>query len=126
MSRLFISHSSHDNNWALALRDWLVAEGWGHSSDIFLDIDPEGGISAGQTLAASFRQRATRCEAVLVLISQNGWLRLGVLTSIIFPTRITKNYLRYLWTKASVRIFRAVSNRTGKLFGSSESRPSGL
>ena len=28
MSRIFISHSSSDNTRAIALRDWLVDEGW--------------------------------------------------------------------------------------------------
>ena len=44
--RLFISHSSGNNPEAIALRDWLIAEeGW---DDLFLDLDPSGGIAAGE------------------------------------------------------------------------------
>jgi hypothetical protein len=45
VSRIFLSHSSTNNAEAVALRDWLKAEGW---DDIFLDADPEHGIAAGQ------------------------------------------------------------------------------
>jgi hypothetical protein len=38
MARLFISHSSMNNAEAIALCDWLSAEGW---DDVFLDLDPE-------------------------------------------------------------------------------------
>ena len=42
MARIFLSHSSQDNPSAIALRDWLVGEGW---DDLFLDLDPERGIA---------------------------------------------------------------------------------
>jgi hypothetical protein len=45
VSRIFISHSSTDNAPAIALRDWLVGEGW---DDLFLDLDPERGIAADE------------------------------------------------------------------------------
>jgi len=45
MSRIFLSHSSANNAEALALRDWLGGEGW---DDVFLDLDPERGIKAGE------------------------------------------------------------------------------
>jgi hypothetical protein len=35
--RIFLSHSSVNEAEAVALRDWLLREGWG---DLFLDIDP--------------------------------------------------------------------------------------
>ena len=38
MSRIFLSHSTANNAEAIALRDWLVAEGW--KDDLFLDLDP--------------------------------------------------------------------------------------
>jgi hypothetical protein len=37
MARIFISHSSANNDRAIQLRDWLVANGW---DDVFLDLDP--------------------------------------------------------------------------------------
>ncbi len=73
MSRLFISHSSHNSDWAIALRDWLVAEGWSGPDDIFLDLDPQGGIAAGQKWQQAFADAATRCEAVLFIVSTE-WL----------------------------------------------------
>ncbi|ADP72035.1 protein of unknown function DUF323 [Rhodomicrobium vannielii ATCC 17100] len=70
MSKVFISHSSRDNAQAIALRDFLVAEGW---SDLFLDLDPERGIAAGERWERALNEAARRCEAVLFLISQ-AWL----------------------------------------------------
>ena len=57
MSRIFLSHSSRDDFEAIALGDWLAAEGW---DDVFLDLDPRrgllrpivaGGFSLGSHLA---------------------------------------------------------------------------
>jgi len=51
-----LSHSSTDNAPAIALRDWLIEEGW---NDLFLDLDPERGIAAGERCErAPMRQRA--------------------------------------------------------------------
>src|SRR6516165_528436 len=71
VSRIFISHSSTDNAPAIALRDWLVGEGW---DDLFLDLDPERGIVAGERWERALNDAARRCEAVLFLISK-AWLR---------------------------------------------------
>ena len=73
MPRLFISHSSKNDDWAIALKDWLVREGWSGADDIFLDLDPDRGISAGQRWAHALEDAATRCEAVLFLVSLD-WL----------------------------------------------------
>jgi WD40 repeat protein len=73
LPRLFISHSSQNDDWALALRDWLVREGWSGKDDIFLDLDPDRGISAGQRWVHALEDAATRCEAVLFIVSQE-WL----------------------------------------------------
>ncbi len=70
MSRIFISHSSANNAEAIALRDWLVAEGWG---DLFLDLDPDRGIAAGERWERALNEAARRCEAVIFLISK-AWL----------------------------------------------------
>jgi WD40 repeat protein len=69
VSRLFISHSSRNDDWALALQAWLIREGWSGENDIFLDLDPERGIVAGQRWARALEDAATRCEAVLFLVS---------------------------------------------------------
>jgi hypothetical protein len=51
----------------------LVAEGWSRPDDIFLDLDPERGIAAGQRWQQAFADAATRCEAVLFIVSAE-WL----------------------------------------------------
>ena len=73
MSRIFLSHSSSDNAEAVALRDWLRREGW---DDIFLDLDPDRGIVAGERWERALNQAAHRCEAVLFLVSRI-WLASG-------------------------------------------------
>jgi WD40 repeat protein len=73
MPRLFISHSSANDDWAIALHDWLIGEGWAGEDDIFLDLDPERGIVAGQRWAKALEDAATRCEAVLFMVS-DAWL----------------------------------------------------
>ena len=70
MSRLFISHSSANNAEAVAIRDWLVREGW---DEVFLDLDPARGIAAGERWERALNEAASRCEAVLFLVSR-AWL----------------------------------------------------
>ena len=66
MSRIFISHSSSNNAEAVALRDWLRDHGW---DDLFLDLDPERGLKAGERWQAALKQAAERCELVIFLVS---------------------------------------------------------
>lgn len=70
MARIFISHSSSNNDRAIELHDWLAANGW---DDIFLDLDPQRGIVAGEHWKEALENAAQRCEAVLALISPQ-WL----------------------------------------------------
>jgi formylglycine-generating enzyme required for sulfatase activity len=70
VSTIFISHSSADNAEAIALRDWLVSEGW---DDLFLDLDTDRGIAAGERWERALNEAARRCEAVLFLVSRD-WL----------------------------------------------------
>ena len=72
MARIFISHSSRNNAAAIALRDWIVRNGWDDSP--FLDLDVSGGIAAGERWERSLHEAADRCEAVLFLISRD-WLQ---------------------------------------------------
>ena len=73
MSSIFLSHSSKDNFEAVALRGWLAREGW---DDVFLDLDPERGIAAGERWERALHEHANRCEAVIFLVSAN-WLASG-------------------------------------------------
>ena len=58
---------------AIALRDRLASEGW---KDVFLDLDPERGIAAGERWERALHAAASRCEAVIFLVSGN-WLASG-------------------------------------------------
>jgi hypothetical protein len=66
MARIFLSHSSGNNAEAVALRDWLIGQGW---DDLFLDLDPEKGLKAGERWQAALKQAAERCELVIFLVS---------------------------------------------------------
>ena len=59
MSRIFLSHSSANNAEAVALYDWLEREGW--KDEIFLDLDPERGIAAGERWERRLHEAANRC-----------------------------------------------------------------
>jgi formylglycine-generating enzyme required for sulfatase activity len=74
MSRIFLSHSSANNAEAVALRDWLAANGW--KDEIFLDLDPQRGIAAGERWERALNAAANRCEAVLFLVSR-AWIDSG-------------------------------------------------
>jgi WD40 repeat protein len=67
---LFISHSSKDNAQAITVRNWLKDRGW---SDVFLDLDPERGVAAGQRWQEELKKAGERCAGVLILISPN-WI----------------------------------------------------
>jgi formylglycine-generating enzyme required for sulfatase activity len=71
VSRIFLSHSSSSNAEAVALRDWLADNGW--KDEIFLDLDPQRGIAAGERWERTLNEAANRCEAVLFLVSK-AWL----------------------------------------------------
>ena len=69
--KIFLSHSSKDNSQAIAIRDWLAAEGW--KDEVFLDLDPKRGIVAGERWEKALHEAANRCEVVLFLVTRN-WL----------------------------------------------------
>ena len=69
MSRIFISHSSKDEVEAIALKDWLVGQGWGEEDDIFLDLDPKRGLAAGERWEEALRLNIRRCEAVVFVVT---------------------------------------------------------
>lgn len=72
MSRIFLSHSSRNNAQAIALRDWLAANGWAQD-DIFLDVSASSGIAPGERWQKALTDAAGRCEVVVFLISLD-WL----------------------------------------------------
>jgi formylglycine-generating enzyme required for sulfatase activity len=66
MARIFLSHSSVNNAEAIAIRDWMKAQGW---DDVFLDVDPEQGLAAGDAWQTVLPGAIAGCELVVVLIS---------------------------------------------------------
>jgi formylglycine-generating enzyme required for sulfatase activity len=66
VSRIFLSHSSANNAEAIAIRDWMIAHGW---DDVFLDLDPERGLRAGERWQEALKRAAERCELVVFLVS---------------------------------------------------------
>jgi hypothetical protein len=70
VARIFISYSSHDNDWAIRVRDWLKENGW---DDIFLGLDLERRMAAGESWKAALQKAADRCDVVLALVSPE-WL----------------------------------------------------
>ena len=53
------------------MRDWLADNGW--KDEVFLDLDPQRGIAAGERWERKLHEAAHRCEAVLFLVSK-AWL----------------------------------------------------
>ena len=66
MSLIFLSHSSIDELEAIAVKQWLLNNGW---DDVFLDLDPERGLKAGERWQEALRLATHCCEAVIFLIS---------------------------------------------------------
>ncbi|WP_447802807.1 TIR domain-containing protein [Pseudomonas serbica] len=66
MARIFLSHSTTDERQAVALKHWLGQNG---SDDVFLDVDPQRGLIAGERWQEALKRAADRCEAVLFVIS---------------------------------------------------------
>jgi hypothetical protein len=83
MWRIFVSHSGANNVEAVALRDWLKSEGW---EDVFLDVDPDHGIAAGELWERALNEAASRCEAVWC--RANGLPRAGASRNSILPTSL--------------------------------------
>jgi hypothetical protein len=68
MSKILISHSSRDSFEAQALADWLAEGG---RNEVFLDLDPERGIAAGEGWEREPHEASQRCEAVIFLVAKN-------------------------------------------------------
>ena len=66
MSRIFLSHASANNAEAIAVRDWIRTQGW---DDVFLDLDPERGLVAGDRWQAALKAAVDRCELVIFIVS---------------------------------------------------------
>jgi hypothetical protein len=67
---IFISHSSRNNDKAIAVRDWLVEQGWG-LGQIYLDLDD---LNSGERWRHALNDIGSNCEAVIACLSDD-WLR---------------------------------------------------
>jgi hypothetical protein len=70
MASIFISHSSKDNAWARKLQAWLEAR---HHRSLFLDVDREAGLKAGDLWERQLYAKLRQCQVVLALVSRD-WL----------------------------------------------------
>ncbi len=68
MSRIFLSHSSQDNDQARMLSEWLKDR---NQRSLFLDFDPADGIPAGHEWEKELYRQLRQCQAVIVLISEH-------------------------------------------------------
>ena len=68
MSTIFISHSSKDNTIAKELERRLAEQN--HHS-VFLDLDPEKGIVAGQSWERTLYRKLRSCRAVVALCTES-------------------------------------------------------
>ncbi len=68
MSSIFISHSSQDNVFAQEVERRLAQQN--HHS-VFLDLDPEKGIVAGQSWEQTLYRKLRACRAVVVLCTDH-------------------------------------------------------
>ena len=71
MADIFLSHSSADRDAAARVRSWLERDRAGWS--VFLDIQPMGGIEAGQGWQDRLRNELQRSRVVLAVITAD-WL----------------------------------------------------
>jgi WD40 repeat protein len=71
VSRIFLSHSSHDTRTAVALKQWLGEQDPLLISEIFLDADVETGIQSGTRWREELFKANSRCEAVVCLLSRS-------------------------------------------------------
>src|SRR6478735_2664184 len=71
MSRVFLSHSSRDSRYAVAVKAWLIEQEPGLAEEIYLDVDPHTGIRPGARWKQVLQQANSRCEVVICLLSKH-------------------------------------------------------
>ncbi|MBV9139873.1 MAG: TIR domain-containing protein [Pseudonocardiales bacterium] len=67
MARVFISHSSKNNELATDVLDWLKADG----HDVFLDYDRQDGIEGGDLWEERLHERLRWADAVVCLVTSD-------------------------------------------------------
>jgi len=69
VARLFISHSAANNAAAIALCDWLAEQGF---DDVFLEIDPDRGVVAGERWHEALKAAATAARLCSAFSRERG------------------------------------------------------
>ncbi|MEM8811455.1 MAG: TIR domain-containing protein [Pseudomonadota bacterium] len=70
MARIFLSHSSKDNDRAKDLITWLNARG---HQEYFLDFDKHAGIQPGADWERTLYREISRAQAIVILLTEN-WM----------------------------------------------------
>lgn len=68
MPRIFISHSSRDNQIAAEIKTWLDSRGF---DNVFLDIDKHAGIPPGKNWEQELYRGIDSAQAVILLVTPN-------------------------------------------------------
>jgi WD40 repeat protein len=68
MARVFISHSSRDNEVATEIKVWLASRGF---DNVFLDIDKHAGIPPGANWERELYRKIDSVQAVILVITPN-------------------------------------------------------
>lgn len=69
MTRVFISHSSLDNESGIGIKDWLELS----SFQVFFDFDSDVGIQVGEDWEGRLFKEIKTCQAMVILQTEN-WL----------------------------------------------------
>jgi hypothetical protein len=70
MARIFVSHSSRDNEAATDIKRWLETRGF---EQVFLDIDKHTGIPAGSHWERELYRKISSSQAVILVVTPSGW-----------------------------------------------------
>lgn len=68
MSRIFVSHSSRDAEFAKGIITWLNANGF---DEVFLDFDKHSGIAVGDDWERRLYSEVERCHAMIIVATPN-------------------------------------------------------
>jgi hypothetical protein len=64
MARIFVSHSSRDNDAAAQMKTWLASHGF---ETTFLDLDEAGGIRPGADWEKTLYREIEQSQAVVII-----------------------------------------------------------
>ena len=70
MARIFISHSSRDDELAARMKSWLASQGF---ATTFLDFDKTAGIAPGADWEKTLYREVEQSQAVIIIQTPN-WL----------------------------------------------------